>query len=91
MLFPHCTVAFGRWVLDDPFPRFRSHGRINVTGSGNLGLDGHALVPLCVEIEIAVRSMQFVGEEERLGTGKRMLSLRCAEKHRAGAQLVSCS
>jgi hypothetical protein len=28
-------VAFGRWILDDPFPQFRSHGRINVTGSGN--------------------------------------------------------
>ena len=27
--------TFGRWILDDPFPQFRSHGRINVTGSGN--------------------------------------------------------
>jgi len=27
-------VAFGRWVLDDPFPQFRSHGRIHVTGPG---------------------------------------------------------
>ena len=36
-------VAFGRWILDDPFPQFRSHGRINVTGSGNLGHDRQAL------------------------------------------------
>ena len=55
-------VAFGRWILDDPFPQFRSHGRINVTGSGNLGHDRQALVPLCVEVEIAMRSMQFIGE-----------------------------
>ena len=60
-------------------------------GPGILGLDGHALrlTPLCGGIyNIAERSTQFYEEKER---EKRMLSVRCAEKHRAAAQLVSCS
>jgi len=82
-------VAFGRWILDDSFPQFRSHGRINVTGSGNLGLDGHALVPLCVEVEIAEQGMQFMSGKER---DERSGCSACAvQKASSGAQLVSCS
>ena len=81
-------VAFGRWILDDPFPQFCSHGRINVTGSGNFRHDRQALVPLCVEVEIAMRSMQFIGEEEMNGEAN-LLSLRCAEsiKRSSASQL----